>query len=252
MTLIVDEVMLREPNLLVPRKKPVGSVRVDFSNTITKGLKSCLPFNPATKFYDIASMQQWVPASGFNWMTGKGYFGYGGLSTDVNNYIKSTLTNSVMGLVDDVTIHARVFQNTDPLSNNVLFGLNSTTYSDWAYVDLNVADQVRCSVGNSFTSSAAHSSNYFLNKESTFDVMVGSSTSSIKKVWTDNLIDINTTGQDTTIASETIGLSRVDDQTTSNKLFGGFWVFFCAWDRHLSEAERLSMNADPYQFLIPA
>ena len=40
MTLIVDEVMLREPNLLVPGKKPVGPVKIDWSHSLSNGLKS--------------------------------------------------------------------------------------------------------------------------------------------------------------------------------------------------------------------
>ena len=39
MTLIVDEVMLREPNLLIPGKKPVGNVKIDWSHPLSKGLK---------------------------------------------------------------------------------------------------------------------------------------------------------------------------------------------------------------------
>ena len=34
MTLIVDEVMLREPNLLIPGKKPVGNVKIDWSHSL--------------------------------------------------------------------------------------------------------------------------------------------------------------------------------------------------------------------------
>ena len=40
MTLIVDEVMLREPNLLVPGKKPVGNVKIDWSNPLADKLVS--------------------------------------------------------------------------------------------------------------------------------------------------------------------------------------------------------------------
>ena len=38
MTLIVDEVMLREPNLLVPGKKPVGPVKIDWNHILSKDL----------------------------------------------------------------------------------------------------------------------------------------------------------------------------------------------------------------------
>ena len=34
MTLIVDEVMLREPNLLIPGKKPVGPVKIDWNHEL--------------------------------------------------------------------------------------------------------------------------------------------------------------------------------------------------------------------------
>ena len=37
--LIVDEVMLREPNLLVPGKEPVGPVKIDWSNPLTDKLR---------------------------------------------------------------------------------------------------------------------------------------------------------------------------------------------------------------------
>ena len=35
---IVEEALLREPNLWVPHKKPVGKVRVDYANSISDGL----------------------------------------------------------------------------------------------------------------------------------------------------------------------------------------------------------------------
>ena len=41
----VEEVLLREPNLWMPHKKPVGSVKLDWNNPFTKDLEICVLFN---------------------------------------------------------------------------------------------------------------------------------------------------------------------------------------------------------------
>ena len=55
MTFIVDEVMLREPNLLVPGKRPVGPVKIDWNNTVTNGMVFCAINVPGGHFIDLVS-----------------------------------------------------------------------------------------------------------------------------------------------------------------------------------------------------
>ena len=57
--LIVDEVMLREPNLLLPGKKPVGSVKIDWDHPISKNLLSCwnMTEGAGTVIRDIAGRE---------------------------------------------------------------------------------------------------------------------------------------------------------------------------------------------------
>ena len=55
MTLIVDEVMLREPNLLIPGKKPVGPVKIDWSHPLTNKLKHAFILSHLTGYRDLVS-----------------------------------------------------------------------------------------------------------------------------------------------------------------------------------------------------
>ena len=69
--LIVDEVMLREPNLLVPGKKPVGPVTIDFSHPIGRDMLWYYLCNPEEKVYK-ADQGSWVtfdndtPSTGYS------------------------------------------------------------------------------------------------------------------------------------------------------------------------------------------
>ena len=56
MTLIVDEVMLREPNLLIPGKKPVGNVKIETDLTYPiYSLFPGLPTDTGRRSYDFVS-----------------------------------------------------------------------------------------------------------------------------------------------------------------------------------------------------
>jgi hypothetical protein len=44
---VVDEVMLREPRLLVPKTQPVGLVKLDLTNGLTRGLVGCWALHQA-------------------------------------------------------------------------------------------------------------------------------------------------------------------------------------------------------------
>ena len=46
---------LLEPNLLIPGKKPVGPVEVDWSNPLTKGLVGCYLFDTKSRYYNFAN-----------------------------------------------------------------------------------------------------------------------------------------------------------------------------------------------------
>ena len=53
MTLIVDEVMLREPNLLVPGKKPVGPVKIDENHYIASYIEAAFVPRTGNRLRDL-------------------------------------------------------------------------------------------------------------------------------------------------------------------------------------------------------
>ena len=51
-----EEILLREPNLWTPGKKPIGPVTIDWSHPLTNGLQSFLVFNGSQPLFDLVTL----------------------------------------------------------------------------------------------------------------------------------------------------------------------------------------------------
>ena len=244
--LIVDEVMLREPNLLVPGKKPVGMVKIDWSHPLTRGLRTAI-------LYDGLSLSPhfiYDDIGGFAWenggiLSGADTHGKYQTSAGINRFI-STKTFSNIGLVDGVTclsvvsfkitsVDIGLFGSTstvpqvflDTSGGNLRLALYTGTASVYSSVEYSSAQYLQCAYSiNAITDIG----NSYVNGKQTHDD-VGIGTSAMAGA-------IEFAG-----ASTKSGLLN----NSNSQVYSSF-----LWKGILSNSELQSLSLDPYQFLIPA
>jgi len=250
---IVDEALLREPNLWVPRKKPIGPVKVDTSHPLAKGLHECwLPPSLQGLMGNISG--EWInaPITTAGSANGLGAVSTGGLSTH---------TSSAQGPISVLGNHAGNLRNRDfsvmslcipgaMAQHGVLFCFGSQTFS--------------MRLNSTFTLS--------LLDANQFDVATTSNTTS-QGTPTFCGVSVDPSGNYIVYMNGTVGASgtttrnftdyyleawlSLNCEVYANKLqfyweFGGSLFFTAFWHRTLSSADFDELYRDPYQFLIPA
>ena len=257
MTLIVDEVMLREPNLLVPRKKPVGPVKIDWSLPITNGLKTCA-IATSVGAIDIVSGQ--IATNNTSGITkeieaGKGIVLENAASTDYSTFTDKNMCPQGTG---GYTIIADIRKNGTNNDITYICGQRVTGGTkSWA-ITAGGNERLRFRDHNG----SAFVANYLIvGKSGSIDDWVndvfftigikfsGTGGDDISFYHDGILSDTYTTANGSNFDNS---LSFLGSYTGSGSCLSDVNYVYIWQDRELTDAEHASIAADPYQFLIPA
>ena len=245
--LIVDEVALREPNLLMPGKKPVGPVKIDYSHPIGRSVEGYwLPMpGKRNKYYEGNVNIVAIPESGSPSLVGSSnglYYTNGVVGETAGQWVVPTpgvtgnghslfwcgmFTNGTSSQNQYMINHRHVAGNRLYIyyfsGNNAVtfYHGGGTQYLCGTNVEINKYQSAAMTAVKTSVSNQIGWTRYWNGKE-------------------DGVLTSN-------------DLAYMDKIKLSFNLFvdGGTYVVF-HFNKELSAAETASLHADPYQFLIPA
>jgi hypothetical protein len=259
---VVDEVMLREPRLLVPRLQPLRPVKIDWSNPLSRGLRFCWTPFAGKLTCDLVSG---VPATevGAGTLAGCQYglaysaaAGSGnGLSFGAN--IKPILANSSANTV--VSYAAPVAGATG--ARQSLWSQGTDGSSPYRQYSL-TADAA--GAGASYSAGELAYFHYDLTMmsvaSSSADVIdggwhlwAGVRNGAFAAVYRDG-VDVTAYSNNGLAVSsaDTAGTTQVSGIQGSSRAMTGRNLLVLAWGRAIAPAELMALSADPFQLLTPA
>ena len=247
MTLIVDEVMLREPNLLIPGKKPVGPVKIDWSHPLAPKLFCAVPTQQ-----NIAELVHSVlPTLG-----GEAYISHRGVETPGTGWDDSVFYPMPFIVPDKNFTIMTGFVNT-----SASYNYESTMW----FIDDNENRFISSDSGNKSKFFCNHRNAGISNGSLTVNFWEDGLDHTLSMTITPNpnsaYFDINISLDETyTVIADTRLIGGTALQTgvyvrslgANNGSPTGYTKYFYMWDKALSTADRIAIKFDPYQFLIPA
>ena len=262
--MIVDEVMLREPNLLIPGKKPVGPVKIDWDHPIAQGLVVFSLFNERKRSGSLLNLAD---------ETNPGVIS--GTAAAVNPYQESLFGVRLKFHPSGLTGIDELFYEKD----NVIANTDDLTMISKGIVDSISGDQAsfgwRGLGGDSFrllqSGSTTFTATYIDSSPvaghnasiTTATVSQGSTVTACGRK-KGNLLRVfhrleegnintssDTTGGSGNMRDDGNG-NHITPSNSSNSKGNNAIYYFSAWNRGLSDAEVRSFMIDPYQILIPA
>jgi len=251
MSVIVDEAALREPNLLVPGKKPVGNVRIDWSHPLTTGLKNYFWIDGKDTIVDLVNgVPSWTKV-GTLLHTPTIY----GMSLNSQNAAGRIHTQSNIPNMDDSTYSlfaifipdyvatslSLVYASSYDAETRIQIGASATGYIEYS---------TRGTINPYITVSDVNT--YTLGQK--YSVMGISNGRSDHKLYVDNgatAVDSSPVTRSTTSGADTVCLNGLERSGTDFSGSGRL-IHACMYTKALNAEERQSLMSDPYQFLIPA
>ena len=270
---VVDRTLLREPNLWVPGKQPVGSVKVDWSDPLTDGLA----------VYGDCAIGDYV--SGTRPVYYEGGTGTGGFVTDATHgrvlYSNSPAFSASYG--------AGVYFELPERFYSMLHGTYDFTVLVWVNIFWFYGNSIPLHIpyytsgaspyyafgmmsysssGNQLRAFHAYSPTQYVSANTT----TGSNVWTTDEVWhfyaiskrnaASNNIDFykdgllletgTITNQDVDVAEKlALHVMHTNHDATSNLGVGGSGSVFGIWNRALSSAEIKKLYKDKYRFLAP-
>jgi len=244
--LYLEDALLREPNLWVPGKKPVGAVKIDWEHPLSRGLTGVLLASYGMKNLVDNGTITFLPS-----FEGLGTSQYGQHLTFLNSY--ADLPSSIRDKIIDtgmMSIFARQ-RLTNTISADQRIASCWGGGGDAQFILWNdaggggdgyafIINNGGARVGESVASSVL---NKWQNVCGTYDKVN-------LKIYVEGKEKASTAYTTSLFASSAeYGLARIN--STVNAYDGDMaCVFF--WDRGLSAPEVSSLEADPYQILMPA
>jgi len=263
----IEAALLREPNLWVPDKKPVGPVKVDWDNPITAGLVVCVlprssdryltytnyadPGNPATVGGTAPTIDPIGVGNGGEYVL---CHPQGGINGVDSLYCKQ---KEAVANTDDMTgIEIKRLLTTSPGNTSGIWrgvggdsfriASTSTTNLRVSYID-NVPTQYNADLTiNTLTST--NKIHFWGGRKKGNAVHAYALDDSVFKKSTGIIFLGTSTFRDDGAVNQ---ISFVGDTNTAWTLHGWIYASF-VWKRALSDSEIESVFRDPYQFLIPA
>jgi hypothetical protein len=258
---IVDDVALREEGLLTPARKPVGLVRIDRGNPLTKGLV-CVNLQNDEQVYNYAQKNfgAWsssYPASIRTSEKGKVTFYDGAIDFSSG---------------DIVYPFTSIQQNTDDFSIAISSTMTQTVSAGEAPHVVSAKDSVierfaLLAFGNSggtlYFSVSASSVNSAIDTGIEIDdskwrncvVTYADSGDRKSRVHVDGVEYVAATAASGTLIAYPAtngGVYLGNRDVSFSRAWHGDIGYFFMWNRKLTKTESDSINIDPYQFLIPA
>jgi len=244
MTLAYDDVWVREPRLMVPRKVPIGNVKIDWNNPLTKELKHCVLFNKYRPT-DLLGNKLTYYTFGSYMYFGAGQAGPGLITSNQGGiYVDIPMFSGVVsdGLTIFVHQHAPV-RNTD--SGWLRYGGANNSH----YTYSNAIYQYQGTTGNPW--SGITDGTHFDFEEENVICMTSYKLASLNR----HCAYVN--GKK---IIESIDIIDFVSYPTYAHLCGcqsyagwkGITYSVFAYRKEFSAAEAAALSFDPYQFLIPA
>jgi len=245
---IVDEALLREPNLWVPGKKPIGRVKIDWSHPLARGLSDAFIFNEGG-----VSSRNLVKKN----TVGDAATAYSGATYETDGTGRVILSDASN---ECFLANKSVNPSAAPFPRSVCFNFRKTvaaaSYRYFFYHNSpNFA--ASCDAANTdFSVFGANCGDTYaaLDDGDWHSVVVYKSTSASSNAnayFDGNKKSLTTVFLTTTPTTpDYLAINGRDDSTF--RYSGGFMGYFYQYTRQLSEAERIALHLDPYQFLIPA
>lgn len=251
MTLIIPDPRWEEPNLLIPGRKPVGPVTIDWSHPLANGLTVCILFqSPEPRnLVDGAALTK----SGGAYFTPDGqYF------DEVDDYY--TLSNVKISGTHTLITHPNFADNTGSFFQ-YLFSWGTVATPDT--INIYLAESSYGPEPHEFYyntgASSANIDNYWptmSNLPLGVTHLAGRFPASTK-MWVDGVEKTllnggNPWSSPTATATRTLYIGGRNDLNV-DRFFGGTLRYLYIYGaRLLSPVEVVSLQRDPYQFLIPA
>ena len=245
MTLIVDEVMLREPNLLIPGKKPVGNVKIDWDHPLTKPAFSVIPMRSDGGLYTFDRKNNFS-------FTGNIEPSIGGIGAKfVQSSSDTAAIDYTFGFVNyPFTLEVLVSVNpnsTDQLLMGIVdaslgtrqWGLYVSTINDFRLVARNTTSRITSSGVTAVANTVYHVVGRFITNTS-------------RKIYVNGGAETEGTDRaDWSVEADRVCLGYWGDSSTSAWMDGTIYMANL-YNSDISVEEIKSRAADPYQFLIPA
>jgi hypothetical protein len=245
--LIIPDPRWEMPELLYPRRQPVGELAVDYSNPITKDINAAYVFNklsPGTTGIHKGIIPNDL-FGGFYPINGASWTPAGSVSTTDNDALASVNT-TIAGTDMEPSTMLMVYRRVVPvasfgymmyLENFLRYSIYPTSTGEW---QLN---------GASVTPTISDPSYTVSNSQMKCAVFSRLNSTTVSLVVEDQYA-VGGTGSGALAASNTFHLNGRDD---SGSRYSGCEIqSFFFWKRVLTKEEMLAVSRDPYQFLIPA
>ena len=258
MTLIVDEVMLREPNLLVPGKKPVGPVKIDWGHSITLDMAASWVPLPSNGAIDLVNNNMPASLIGDGWQAPNGDIGWR-TSTDGDELRYSYVKNYSMG--GDFTLYWRGYIYGEVAGSMCFMGNLNGAFNpgEWGLISRGDSslDEILFTIRGDGNTSVIFdtASTWPAIQPGLYTIVVTQKNSGTWKLWNKYPGGLYTeTDSDATYLPYT-ALTQdlvINDRGNGTDTIDAVYLSGGIWNRALSDDEVNSLIYDPYQFLIPA
>lgn len=245
--------LLRESSLLIPRRSPCGSVRVNREHAIGRNVRHCTTNGKL----DLASGTQIVPDSNalYDWRPDRKNWAFRHTNTsavDLNGFQFSTKPSTLYGShARTILVYAYHSSSDNKAKHVVSYGYN-TSYQRFSFraVPSGAVDYLRLEIESTGTTSTLALPN---SDECVFGVAYDGGTGGF--FWKDQSIDtslsFSSAANTSTTKAVTIGQAAYTDAATYTCYDLRIYLV-AVIDRFITHAEALSLSRDPFQFLIPA
>jgi hypothetical protein len=260
--------LFREPALLVPGKKPIGRVKLDWTHPLSNGMTRFVLFGKRFSFVDPA-----VNLSGvvFDYVPNKIIGQYSDFSGELpswqTDYIDSPEATSVLFLDTELvstkaayTVMARCRSHANTASANMFSCDSSSSNLRTWQLRYNTAanpSDLRFVAFRTNSTTTSITSGTVLYEDEWYTV-AGAFDASFARLYIDGLEAASPVSNATSQVNIAAGASGVLARLTTSaptapgNVFDGDVSWVASWDRVLSDVEFKSMHDDPYQVLIPA
>ena len=245
--LIVDEVMLREPNLLIPRKKPVGPVRVNPDKA--DGLYASYLFAPNTGWLKALKGPDLTASFALSLIPKFTQYGAAGNSQLSGDYYSATTHEQESEFTREILwqpVGDREFNFS--IATTAETPGNATRDRSLSVTDTN---KFTAYVYNGAAQILTGTTTIALNTQYHVAVTVGSAGFRlyVNGVLEDSDAAVTTAYTGYTTPELVLGYG---DQASVTRASSGYVFMFNDWTVALSDAEIAERANDPYQILIPA